>query len=58
MSFILDTTSHGRHVRIVSDDDEEAPSYIVMVDGSLLPGYTSRVDALVAARRIVAGVSS
>lgn len=49
MSTILDTTWHGRHVRILSDSEKV---FSLVIDGSV-HRYSSRVDALAAARTLV-----
>lgn len=50
---ILDTTSHGRRVRVLQSDDPDAVEFTVVMNGRVFPGFTSRVDALAAARALV-----
>jgi hypothetical protein len=51
---ILDTTSHGRRVRILQSDDQDVPpEYTIVMNGRVYPGFTSRVDAVAAARTLV-----
>ncbi len=49
MSVIVDTTLRGRILRLETDD----PAFVLIIDGALHTGFSSRVDALAAARRLI-----